>query len=190
MERVLNLQATQEEMMKKLSLIESDGIISSSAENSHVTSPKMDKKKIDATSSTAAKRHRWKNWGWKHNQAKSHSIEEEPSPDSPRISQPSSKSSTPNNSPKHKYKPIVDVNANVDENMLPFRRIKKQTNNAKIDSKTKSEIRSSAGARLFTMHDGKDDVIKSDETDEFSALLSNGRPASIHIIQSDKKDEF
>lgn len=190
MERVLNLQATQEEMMKKLSLIESDGVISSSAESSHVTSPRMDKKKMDGTTmSTTAKRHRWKNWGWKHSPAKSLSIEEEPSPDSPRLSQQSSINSTPNNSPKHKYKPVIDVNSNVDDTALSFRR-KKQTNNSKIDPKTKSEIRSSAGARLFTMFDGKDGFNKSDESDEFRALLTNGRPASIHIIQSDIKDEF
>lgn len=188
MERVMNLQATQEEMMKKLSIIENDGVILHGADFANITSPKMDKKRIDGA---VSKRHRWKNWGWKHSPAKSqsHSIDEEFSPDSPKLSLQSSKSSTPNNSPKHKYTPVPDSVSNPDENATQFRR-KKAPNSMKNDSKSKSEIRSSAGARLFTMFDAKDGFNKSDDSDEFRALLSNGRPASIHIIQTEQKEDF
>jgi hypothetical protein len=183
------LQATQDEMMKKLSIMDDElaGGEQSEASSASVT-PKV-QKKMDATKEGSSKRHRWKNWGWKHSPAKSSSIEEEPNAllDSPKRSH-SSKSSTPNQSPKHKYK--INSNetiGNGDESSSPFRRRKQKSEN------TKCELRSSAGARLIQMFDNKDESEKFDsDCDEFHALLpENGRPASIHIIQTiSHQEEF
>lgn len=189
-----HLQATQDEMMKKLSIINDDIEVSGDiSENSSASATPRLHKKFDGVRDgnlNSSKRHRWKNWGWKHSPAKSSSIEEETSTallDSPKKSL-SSKSSTPNQSPKHKFKVNQnDAIANEDDLSTPFRRRKQK-------SDVKSELRSSAGARLIQMMNETEGSDRLDsEYDEFYALLpDNGRPASIHIIQSLKKnqDEF
>lgn len=189
------LQTTQEEMMRKLAFIEDDAQASSSTPNTSnsnidVISPKPGRK---SEKDGSGKRHRWKNWGWKPSPVKSNSIEEETSPESPKKSQQSSRNSTPNNSPKHKSNGdsishhVNASNGSGPEDLLsPFRR--KKTSAPKSD-KVKSELRSSAGARLFQLFDGIKDDPKDDEVDsEFRGFLKNGRPASIHILQSRKED--
>lgn len=105
---------------------------------------------------------RWKNWGWKYSPGgKTSSIEEEP-PESPK--QPSSKHSSPANSPKHKN-PLV---------ASPLRRQKSPS-----PSGGSAGLRSSAGARLCQLIDDSQD----ESGDELQALLINGRPASVHIVQ-------
>lgn len=116
---------------------------------------------------------KWKNWGWKYSPGggKTSSIEEEP--DSPKKSQ-SSKHSTPSNSPKHRQ-----VRNNIDDSGLsssPMRRKKNQS------SPVSDNNRSSAGARLYQILDGTDNDESGDEMQ--TLLLSNGRPASIHVIQT------
>lgn len=178
-----HLQVTQDEMMKKLAIMDDENLTSEGGEYSENSSasvtPKV-QKKLESVGS--AKRHRWKNWGWKHSPAKSSSIEEEPTSalESPKKSL-SSKSSTPNQSPKHKFK--VNSNETIvnggEDLSTPFRRRKHKTEAAK------TELRSSAGARLIQLYDNNDESDKVDSHDEFHALLpENGRPASIHIIQT------
>lgn len=105
---------------------------------------------------------RWKNWGWKYSPGgKTSSIEEEP-PESPK--QPSSKHSSPANSPKHKN-PLA---------ASPLRRQKSPS-----PSSGSAGLRSSAGARLCQLIDDSQD----ESGDELQALLINGRPASVHIVQ-------
>ena len=97
----------------------------------------------------------------------------------------SSKSSTPNQSPQHKFK----INSNEaiandeTEASTPFRRRKQKE---KVEATAKMELRASAGARLIQIFDNKDGTERFDsDCDEFRALLpENGRPASIHIIQT------
>lgn len=179
-----HLQATQDEMMKKLAIMDDDVVAAGGelSENSSAAATPKVQKKLEIGRDGSSRKQRWKNWGWKHIPAKSSSIEEEPSAllESPKRSH-SSKSSTPNQSPKHKYK--VSSNeaiANGDESSTPFRRRKQKPENSK------GELRSSAGARLIQMFDNKDGTEKFDsDCDEFYALLpENGRPASIHIIQT------
>lgn len=190
------LQTTQEEMMRKLAFIEDDQQVSTSTPNTSnsnidMASPKPGRKSEKDVS--GKRHHRWKNWGWKPSPVKSNSIEEETSPESPKKSQQSSRNSTPNNSPKHKSKGdsinIYGSNTNgagPEDILSPFRR--KKTSTPKSE-KLKSELRSSAGARLFQLFDGIKDDPKDDEEDsEFKGYLKNGRPASIHILQSRKED--
>lgn len=187
-----HLQATQDEMMKKLSIINDEsGVCGDVSENSSASATPRLNKKFDGFrdgSMSSMKRNRWKNWGWKHSPAKSSSIEEESSAvllDSPKKSL-SSKSSTPNQSPKHKLK--VKHNDDEDDRSTPFRR-RKQRPDA-----SKSEQRSSAGARLIQILDNADvaDSLDSEYDDFYDLLPDNGRPASIHIIQTLKNshDEF
>jgi hypothetical protein len=157
-----------------------------SENSSTATTPRV-QKKLEIGREGSSKKQRWKNWGWKHSPAKSSSIEEEPMAllESPKRSQ-SSKSSTPNQSPKHKYK--VNSNeaiANGEDSSTPFRRRKQKP------EISKGELRSSAGARLIQMFDTKEGLEKFDsDCDEFHALLpKNGRPASIHIVQSLSRHE-
>lgn len=175
-----HLQTTQDEMMKKLALIDDDSAVG--GEHSEASSTTVTPKSQKKSESGSTKRHRWKTWGWKHSPAKSSSIEEEPSAsllDSPKRSH-SSKSSTPNQSPKHNYINSDETLVNCDEASTPFRRRKQQKSNA-----SKAELRSSAGARLIQIIDNKDGIERLDSDDEFRALLpENGRPASIHIIQT------
>lgn len=186
-----HLQATQDEMMKKLAIMDDENLSSEGvgggggdhSENSSASAtPKGQKKSENMNSSS--KRHRWKNWGWKHSPAKSLSIEEEPNAtllESPKKSH-SSKSSTPNQSPKHRFR--VNSNETIikggEDLSTPFRRRKNKTEAAK------TELRSSAGARLIQLYDNNDDDCdRLDSHDEFHAMLpENGRPASIHIIQT------
>lgn len=105
---------------------------------------------------------RWKNWSWKYSPGgKTSSIEEEP--DSPK--QNSSRHSSPNSSPKHKKSDFLTS---------PLRRKLSQSPNSDT-----SNNRSSAGARLCQLLDENQD----DCSDEMQALLVNGRPASVHIVQ-------
>ena len=185
-----HLQTTQDEMMKKLSIMDEESLAGGeqSETSSASATPKV-QKKLDMSLS---KKHRWKNWGWKHSPAKSSSIEEEPTStllESPKRSH-SSKSSTPNQSPKHKNKiSSTEAIANGDESLTPFRRRKHQQKS----EMSKAELRSSAGARLIQLFDNKDGIEKLEtDCDEFHALLpENGRPASFHIIQTlNRHDEF
>lgn len=177
-------------MMRKLAIMDDDGVAGGeNSENSSATATPKVQKKLE---SSASKRHRWKNWGWKHSPAKSSSIEEEPTTllESPKKSL-SSKSSTPNQSPKHKSKiNSSETIANGDDSTTPFRRRRQQQPKSEA---SKAELRSSAGARLIQLIDNKDGAEKLDsEFDEFHALLpENGRPASIHIIQTlTRPDDF
>jgi len=189
-----HLQVTQDEMMKKLAIMDDENVVgngggeqsSSSASATPKVHKKMESNATSSASSSSSKRQRWKHWGWKHSPAKSSSIEEEPAGlllESPRKSQ----SSTPNASPKHKSKvPDANGNAVVDnETTTPFRRKKRERSES---------ARASAGARLIQTYETKDGIERTDsDCDEFRALLPvNGRPASIHIIQSSisSQDEF
>lgn len=180
-----HLQLTQDEMIKKLSVLDDDEASAEHSENSSATTTPKGHKKLEP-GKEGSKRHRWKNWGWKHSPAKSSSIEEEPGCllESPKRSH-SSKSSTPNQSPKHKFKINYDETiANGDELSTPLRRHKQHQ---KCDAK--AELRASAGARLIQMFDNKDEKLDSDY-DEFRALLpENGRPASVHVLHN-RHDEL
>lgn len=103
----------------------------------------------------------WKSWSWKHSPGKSESIEEEP--DSPKKSLTS-----PTNSPKH-------------QNHSPVRRKKNSTTPTCSPSK-RSDTRSSAGARLYQIIDQFDHDTSDEEMQ--ALIITNGRPASIHAIQS------
>lgn len=108
---------------------------------------------------------RWKNWGWKYSPGgKTSSIEEEP--ESPK--QGTSCHSSPTSSPKHKKTELLTS---------PLRRRLSQSPND--NSFNRTDIRSSAGARLCQILDESQD----DCCDELQALLLNGRPASVHIVQ-------
>lgn len=184
-----HLQATQEEMMKKLSIVDYEPVSGEHSEPSSAsTTPKV-QKRLEGLRD-GSRRHRWKNWGWKHSPAKSSSIEEEPVAllDSPRRSH-SSKSSTPNQSPKHRNK-INSSDLIGDDVTTPFRRRTQSQQKSEI---SKAELRSSAGARLIQLFDNKDELEKLDsDYDEFRALLpENGRPASVHITQTlQHQDDF
>lgn len=132
---------------------------------------------------------RWKNWGWKYSPGgKTSSIEEEP--ESPKKT---SRHSSPSNSPKHKKldsstSSITNVSASstifVNTTTSPLRR-HKTTHTSQSQSSTQShanqnrtDIRSSAGARLCQAFEESQD----DSDDELQALLTNGRPASVHIV--------
>lgn len=187
-----HLLSTHEEMMKKLSIVDDENMFGEHSEpTSASTTPKVLQKKLDGFRD-GSKRHRWKNWGWKHSPAKSSSIEEEPVAllDSPKRSH-SSKSSTPNQSPKHKIKiSSSELIVNKEDAMTPFRRRKQPQQKSET---AKAELRSSAGARLIQLFDNKDEIDKLDaDYDEFRALLpENGRPASVHVTQTlQHQDDF
>lgn len=139
---------------------------------------------------------RWKNWGWKYSSpGKTSSIEEEPDE---ITSAKTSRHSSPTSSPKHK-KSDKESAATVVSNLLnqsPLRRRPQsgqttqsarangKANNASNSNQTtmaannRSDIRSSAGARLCQQFESLDDEMN----DEFQALIINGRPASVHIV--------
>lgn len=132
---------------------------------------------------------RWKNWGWKYSPGgKTSSIEEEPTEPA---SAKTSRHSSPTSSPKHK-KSGENTAAMVVSNLLnqsPLRRRPQSsrsngrtTNNNATNPTTnqsnRSEIRSSAGARLCQTLDN----LQDDANEEFQALIINGRPASVHIV--------
>lgn len=116
---------------------------------------------------------RWKNWGWKYSPGgKTSSIEEEP--ESPK--QSTSRLASPANSPKHRSKMIGDGGSLAPSSSgSPLRRQKSPS----PSSASGSGNRSSAGARLCQMIDDSQD----ESGDELQALLVNGRPASVHIVQ-------
>lgn len=117
---------------------------------------------------------RWKNWGWKYSPGgKTSSIEEEP--ESPK--QSTSRLSSPANSPKHRSTKTSDGSLEPATGSSPLRRQKSPSPSA--ISGTGSGNRSSAGARLCQMIDDSQD----ESGDELQALLINGRPASVHIVQ-------
>lgn len=127
---------------------------------------------------------RWKNWGWKYSPGKTSSIEEEPTESS---SAKTSRHSSPNSSPKHRK--ANDSAATVVSNLLNQSPLRRRPQSARANGKTataadlsataRTDIRSSAGARLCQTFESLDD----ESNDEFQALIINGRPASVHIVQ-------
>lgn len=130
-----------------------------------------------------------KGWNWKQSPVKSSSIEEEPACllESPKRSLQSSKSSTPNLSPKHNINKIYSTETVSDDAGGSALVRRKQR---KSESVAKSELRSSASARLLQYLESKDNIDKI-SSDEFFSLIpdNNGRPASIHVIQSVRNDD-
>lgn len=154
--------------------------------------------------SRRSEKKRWKNWSWKYSPGgKTTSIEEEP--ESPKKT---SRHSSPTSSPKHKKHDLSGNNANNNNNnntnssnnsnggsvsMSPLRRKNRNANATAANAGMPGaagptsaviggrmvEVRSSAGARLCQMLDDSQD----ESGDEFQALLANGRPASVHIVQ-------
>jgi hypothetical protein len=144
-------------------------------------------KKLDGMSRKIGWR---KGWNFKQSPVKSSSIEEEPAVllESPKRSLQSSKSSTPNLSPKHNSNKIYSTETVSDDACGSSLVRRKQR---KSESVAKSELRSSASARLLQYLESKDAIDKIN-SDEFLPLVSdnkNGRPASIHVIQSVKNDD-
>lgn len=129
---------------------------------------------------------RWKNWSWKYSPGgKTTSIEEEP--ESPKKT---SRHSSPNSSPKHKSKSDTNsaTSSNNNLSLSPIRRIKNRNASGGSGSAmtgtaaaiaNRVDVRSSAGARLCQLLDDSQD----ESGDELQALLANGRPASVHIVQ-------
>lgn len=112
---------------------------------------------------------KWKNWSWKCSPgSKSASIEEEP--ESPKKST-SSKQSSPCGSPKHKQ----------NSESSPLRR--KKTPSPRESPISRTDVRASAGARLYQLFNENN---LDDSGDELQTLLANGRPASIHVLQTSK----
>ncbi|XP_065082740.1 hyccin [Ochlerotatus camptorhynchus] len=174
-EFVNSLQSTQQEMMTKLAVIESDGQVvgtnggpSVNGVVDEANDPKPEPKKKESR--------KWKNWGWKTNMnttPKQTSIEEEG--DSPKKSA-SSKHSSPAESPKHK---IMGAKAEDFNDISPASLRRKKFLTSKNQSPVnRSEARASAGARLYEELDSL-----QDSDDELQALIINGRPATIHLIQ-------
>lgn len=138
---------------------------SSSAASTPVNQSPKEHRKLD-------QKKRWKNWGWKYSPGgKTSSIEEEP--ESPK--QSTSRLSSPANSPKHRGNKTGDISLMAPSS--PLRRQKSPSPSA--TSGSGSGNRSSAGARLCQMIDDSQD----ESGDELQALLANGRPASVHIVQ-------
>ncbi|XP_052895286.1 hyccin isoform X1 [Anopheles moucheti] len=189
------LQSTQQEMMSKLAMIDADigngptsgsGIVQSADSNSPRTEPK---KKESSR--------KWKNWGWKTNTTsatvtnangtgaagtKQASIEEEA--DSPKRSAGSTRHSSPADSPKHKLLlgtgKVEDVNSSSSISPASLRR-KKFLSSKNQSPVNRSEARASAGARLY---EELDSSLQDSDSDELAALIVNGRPATIHLIQT------
>lgn len=152
-----------------------NGIIANAIETSteSANSSPKEMRKMDS-------KKRWKNWSWKYSPGgKTSSIEEEP--ESPKKT---SHQSSPTSSPKHKKSTSssdATSASNVVANFIatsPLRR-KNQNSTTHNHSAARADIRSSAGARLCqALDDGQDE-----SGDELQALLINGRPASVHIVQ-------
>uniref|UniRef100_A0A182SZK6 Uncharacterized protein n=1 Tax=Anopheles maculatus TaxID=74869 RepID=A0A182SZK6_9DIPT len=139
---------------------------------------------------------KWKNWGWKTNTAaatttgtnangtagpKQASIEEEA--DSPKRSAGSTRHSSPADSPKHKLLlgtgKVEDVNSSSSISPASLRR-KKFLSSKNQSPVNRSEARASAGARLY---EELESSLQDSDSDELAALIVNGRPATIHLIQ-------
>ena len=146
------------------------------------------KTKLDAMMKNSR---RWKTWGWKYSPgSKTSSIEEEP--DSPKKSLSSSKNSSPNASPKIKVKQtlsqqITSTNSlnqqdspTVSTSALALLPAALRRKKLPSPARKSSEIRSSAGARLYNEYEDSQD----DSAEEHDSLLDNGRPASIHVLQT------
>lgn len=194
-EFVNSLQTTQQEMMSKLATIETDGVVVQVpnggilpgvvvGEESGVVDGNSPRPEHGQTTKKKESR-KWKNWGWKSNAnpaanaPKQSSIEEEA--ESPKKSA-SSRHSSPVESPKHKLlgsgaKPGDDSGSN-SISPASLRRKKFLTSSKNQSPVNRSEARASAGARLYEELDSLQD---SDE--ELQALIVNGRPATIHLIQ-------
>lgn len=175
--------------MNKLATIETDGVVVL-VPNGGTGNGVGEESAPDGTSprpdhQTKKKESRkWKNWGWKSNAnpaanaPKQSSIEEEA--ESPKKSA-SSKHSSPVESPKHKLlgsggKPGEDSGSNsISPASLRRKKFLTSKNQSPVN---RSEARASAGARLYEELDSLQD---SDE--ELQALIVNGRPATIHLIQ-------
>lgn len=173
-EFVNSLQSTQQEMMTKLAVIDSDGQVavanggpSVNGAGDEASDPKPEPKKKESR--------KWKNWGWKTNMnttPKQTSIEEEG--DSPKKSA-SSKHSSPAESPKHK---LLGAKAEDSNSISPASLRRKKFLTSKNQSPVhRAEARASAGARLYEELDSL-----QDSDDELQALIINGRPATIHLI--------
>lgn len=178
-----HLKVTQDEMMKKLSILEDE-----SPNECQYGQSKLSQKKRFGFKSKA--------WGWKQSPIKSSSIEEEPPPSSVLLESPSpkkslsSKSSTPNQSPKHRISSSETIRNCSSDEMTPFRR-RKNNRQQQHQNGSKTELRSSASARLIQLFDSKDEIDKlSSDTEFYSLLPENGRPASIHVLQTIKSDDF
>ncbi|XP_050092146.1 hyccin isoform X3 [Anopheles aquasalis] len=159
-------------------------------------SPRSEPKKKESS-------RKWKNWGWKSNLAagsgpghpsnvaagagggqqaqKQTSIEEEA--DSPKRSGTSTRHSSPAGSPKHKpllgTGKVEDINAGSSVSPASLRR-KKFLSSKNQSPVNRSDVRASAGARLY---EELDSGIQDSDSDELAALIVNGRPATIHLIQ-------
>ncbi|XP_053690072.1 hyccin isoform X2 [Sabethes cyaneus] len=181
-EFVKSLQSTQQEMMGKLAAIDAvetgsavgvNGVVIGLAEEASGNNSRPEGKKKESRI--------WKNWGWKTNAPasstpKQASIEEEG--DSPKKSL-SSKHSSPAESPKHKWtgpKGEEQLNSNgISPASLRRKKFLTSKNQSPID---RTGVRASAGARLYEELDSL-----QDSDDELQALIVNGRPATIHLIQ-------
>uniref|UniRef100_A0A182JQE5 Uncharacterized protein n=1 Tax=Anopheles christyi TaxID=43041 RepID=A0A182JQE5_9DIPT len=207
------LQSTQQEMMSKLAMIDADvgtdvggpgtagnggtanapALVPNSAQDGtgdpDSNSPRTETKKKESS-------RKWKNWGWKTNTAtgavtnangtgaagqKQTSIEEEA--DSPKRSGGSTRHSSPADSPKHKLLlgtgKVEDVNSNASVSPASLRR-KKFLSSKNQSPVNRSEARASAGARLYEEFESS---LQDSDSDELAALIVNGRPATIHLIQ-------
>lgn len=177
-EFVNNLQSTQQEMMTKLAVIDSDGqVVPNGAPNGGVLNGADEEGR--QTEPKKKESRKWKNWGWKSNMnttPKQTSIEEEG--ESPKKSC-SSKHSSPAESPKHKLLGTKGTTETDSNSISPASLRRKKFLTSKNQSPVnRSEARASAGARLYEELDSLQD---SDE--ELQALIINGRPATIHLIQ-------
>ncbi|XP_039442053.1 hyccin isoform X2 [Culex pipiens pallens] len=186
-EFVNSLQSTQQEMMNKLATIEgttTEGVVLVPNGGANVgEEPTGDGSRPEQVKKKESRK--WKNWGWKSNAnpnaPKQSSIEEEA--ESPKKSN-SSRHSSPVESPKHKLLlgnggKVGEDLANSSNSISPASLRRKKFLTSKNQSPVnRSEARASAGARLYEELDSLQD---SDE--ELQALIVNGRPATIHLIQ-------
>lgn len=166
--------------MTKLAVIDADGqVVMNGAPNGAVNGA-VGEEDGRQTEPKKKESRMWKNWGWKSNMnttPKQTSIEEEG--DSPKKSA-SSKHSSPAESPKHKLlgnnkgAPETDSNS-ISPASLRRKKFLTSKNQSPVN---RSEARASAGARLYEELDSL-----QDSDDELQALIINGRPATIHLIQ-------
>ena len=178
-----HLQLTQDEMAKKMSMIDDEPVQENLPEGSQQMSllkPLKISRKIG-----------WrKGWNWKQSPAKSSSIEEEPNCilESPKKSHQSSQNSSPSLSPKQNVNNTLSPET-VSEGAETSILIRKKY--GKCDKIPKCELRSSASARLLQFLESKDSLDKM-SSDEFLPLVTEkngGRPASIHVTQSTQNDD-
>lgn len=158
-----------------------------------VSSPKGNQRKSDQQQQQQAAHHHnnkkgWKNaFSWKYSPGgKQSSIEEEPDASSVSPRQSSSKLSSPANSPKRRAGPAsaaaaaAMLHTSASASSSPLRRQKSPSPSTRSAGGHGPANRASAGARLCQMIDDSQD----ESGDELQALLVNGRPASVHIVQA------